>query len=93
MAYKLQTKNELRFPEWNSEDAFNWNIIQPALSKTCGALQCQSTQDYTTFGSLSGTNKWVGGVLAPNGKIYGIPHDATTVLEIDPVSKTATTFG
>ena len=33
------------------------------------------------------------GVLAPNGKIYGIPEDSTTVLEIDPVAKTATTFG
>ena len=32
----------------------------------------------STFGSLAGTWKWVGGVLAPNGKIYGIPSDATT---------------
>ena len=47
----------------------------------------------TTFGSLSGTNKWWGGVLAPNGKIYGIPHNSATVLEIDPVAITATTFG
>ena len=34
-----------------------------------------------------------GGVLAPNGKIYGIPYASTTVLEIDPVARTATTFG
>ena len=47
----------------------------------------------TTFGSLAGSRKWVGGVLAPNGKIYGIPFNSTTVLEIDPVTKTATTFG
>jgi hypothetical protein len=25
---------------------------------------------------------WAGGVLAPNGKIYGIPWDASSVLEI-----------
>ena len=37
----------------------------------------------TTFGSLAGSGKWYGGVLAPNGKIYGIPFGATTVLEID----------
>ena len=37
----------------------------------------------TTFGSLDGMNKWQGGVLAPNGKIYGIPCNSTTVLEID----------
>ena len=47
----------------------------------------------TTFGNLTGSNKWLGGVLAPNGKIYGIPFNSTAVLEIDPVAKTATTFG
>ena len=39
-----------------------------------------------TFGSLSGTNKWFGGVLAPNGKIYCVPSDSEQVLEIDGVS-------
>jgi hypothetical protein len=34
-------------------------------------------------GSLAGTNKWVGGVLAPNGKIYGIPYNSTSVLTIN----------
>ena len=45
------------------------------------------------FGSLSGPQKWHGGVLAPNGKIYGIPYESTQVLEIDPISKTTTLFG
>ena len=36
----------------------------------------------TTFGSLSGGDKWIGGVLAPNGYIYGIPFDSTSVLKI-----------
>ena len=40
----------------------------------------------TLFGSLSGTGKWYGGVLAPNGKIYVIPSNSTQVLEIDGVS-------
>ena len=47
----------------------------------------------TLFGSLTGTNKWVGGVLAPNGKIYGIPFDSTQVLEIDPITQTTALFG
>ena len=34
------------------------------------------TDTATTFGSLSGTSKWFGGVLAPNGMIYGIPYDS-----------------
>jgi hypothetical protein len=45
------------------------------------------------FGSLSGTSKWYGGVLAPNGKIYGIPYSSTQVLEIDPVAGTTALFG
>ena len=47
-----------------------------------------------TFGVLgTATSKWVGGVLAPNGKIYGIPHDSGTVLVIDPITNTVDTFG
>ena len=45
------------------------------------------------FGSLSGSNKWIGGVLAPNGKIYGIPYNSTQILEIDPVTQTTALFG
>ena len=32
------------------------------------------------YGNLTGTGKWYGGVLAPNGKIYGIPYNATQIL-------------
>ena len=31
---------------------------------------------------LSGTEKWFGGVLGPDGKIYGISFDSTTTLII-----------
>jgi hypothetical protein len=45
----------------------------------------------TNFGlTLTDGSKWVGGVLAPNGKIYGIPLDATDVLVINPENNTAT---
>ena len=46
------------------------------------------------FGSHgSGADKWQGSVLAPNGKIYGIPSSSATVLEIDPSSGTSREFG
>ena len=45
------------------------------------------------FGSFSSINKWYGGVLAPNGKIYGIPYSSTQILEIDPINQTTSLFG
>ena len=39
---------------------------------------------------LTGDFKWVGGILAPNGKIYGIPSYSTDILIIDPTTDTAT---
>ena len=55
--------------------------------KVAGVTDVSFAPQVSTFGSLSTDSyKWQGGVLAPNGKIYGIPFDATTVLEIDPVA-------
>ena len=53
-----------------------------------GAVRA-SNNTTSTFGSLSGTYKWFGGVLAPNGKIYGIPFNSTSVLCIDGVGPTS----
>jgi hypothetical protein len=52
-----------------------------------------SNDTATTFGSVAGADKWIGGVVAPNGFIYGIPYIATAILKIDPSNDTATTFG
>jgi len=35
-------------------------------------------------------SKWLGGVLAPNGKIFGMPQNAKNLLIIDPENGTAT---
>jgi len=37
--------------------------------------------------------KWLGGSYGADGCIYGMPSDATTILRIDPITNTATTFG
>jgi hypothetical protein len=47
------------------------------------------TAEQTSITGLEGTAKWIGGVLAPNGKIYCVPFNATTVLIIDPLTDTA----
>lgn len=46
--------------------------------------------ELATFGLTIPTgNKWSGGVLASNGKIYCVPYDATTILVIDTNTNTA----
>jgi streptogramin lyase len=56
-----------------------------------------STSVFSPIGTaddpLANPSNWAGGVLAPNGKIYGVPFGATNVLEIDPVAGIQTTFG
>ena len=42
--------------------------------------------DITTITVSNDTGKWHSGVLAPNGKIYGIPFNSTSVLIIDPMA-------
>ena len=46
--------------------------------------------DYGLIGSTySGSGKWMGGSLAPNGRIYCTPYTGkSTILEIDPVTDT-----
>ena len=43
------------------------------------------------FGAGSGTHKWAGGVLAPDGRIFGVPFSATSVLIINPATNTLDT--
>ncbi len=33
--------------------------------------------------TLTGTDEWAGGVLGPDGKIYGMPRNSTDILIID----------
>ena len=51
-----------------------------------------NTADTTTISGLSSlAGAWSGGVVAPNGKIYGIPQSSNSVLIIDPVTNTVVT--
>ena len=50
-----------------------------------------NSADIESITGLTGDNKWFGGVLAPNGKIYCVPRSSTSVLIIDPETNTAET--
>jgi hypothetical protein len=62
-------------------------VIDPTAEPTAVQLL-----DSTTPGQLDdpATFKWYCGVLAPNGRIYGIPRNAADILVIDPQAGTIT---
>jgi hypothetical protein len=49
------------------------------------------TSTFDNIGTPVG--KYCGGVLGINEKIYGIPYNASSILEIDPINKTLYRFG
>jgi hypothetical protein len=67
----------------------------PADNTTATAGTSGFTVTIVTNGSgiLSGTNLYAGGVLAPNGKVYSIPYNATSILVTDPDTGATFTFG
>jgi hypothetical protein len=68
-------------------EAANILVIDPVNNSA-------STTEITTItptNALTGSAKWVGGVLAPNGKIYCGVHNATNILVIDPANNSAST--
>lgn len=44
-------------------------------------------------GIVAGSVKWIGAVLANNGYIYGIPHNRSDILKIDPSDNSYSYFG
>ena len=60
------------------------------LRKINGHLQTNATTS-NMGANLTGASKWQGGVLGPDGKIYCVPFNATSILIIDPQVGTATT--
>ena len=48
---------------------------------------------FADFEEGTTADKWRSGVLATNGKIYGIPYGSENVLEIDPDLHITHTFG
>ncbi len=69
----------------------NWPALQGFLNDQAAmGVPGTPTVDTTTISGLSAAfGKWRSGVMAPNGKIYGIPSAATSVLIVDPKSNGA----
>ena len=68
----------------------NWEMLQDyLLLQAARGVTAAPTADYGSISVPASSNKWLGGVLAPNGKIYAIPCDRSDVLIIDPATDTA----
>ena len=69
-------------------------IALPSFNQTIIGEFNPVTETFSSFGSLpTGNSKTWGGVLAPNGKIYCSPYGSTSIIVIDPVNRSAYTFG
>jgi len=80
----------------NNNDIINSptiNILKQRPMEGFNSTEIPDMKFISLFGNFSGSYKWQGGVLAPNGKIYAIPCNAEQVLEIDPISGTTTLIG
>lgn len=80
--------------------AFDWREMSQAQWDRVRAIWAAEAAKGTTgtptavqlsesFASVP-SDRWTGGVLAPNGRIYGIPMAAPRILEIDPTTTPAT---
>jgi hypothetical protein len=70
----------------------------PFRNSNVGVIDPETNIFSTTLVTLAagssipaGGDKWIGGCLATNGKIYGIPQNATDILVIDPETNIAST--
>ena len=74
---------------WNWPTIPSWDVFSRQLNSEIATTTPIATRS-AMGADLSGTSRWTGGVLGPDGKIYGIPYSSTDILIIDPVAGTAT---
>jgi hypothetical protein len=81
------------FPGPDSEEIIqpdSWGTVEEYLNDQASmGVSGPPTADPFAIPISSALKKWYGGVLAPNGNIYAIPWDSTSVLIIDPETNTA----
>ena len=65
-----------------------WNVTQNAYNNNEIYSYSNPTASLRNFYTPTNVGKWVGGVVAPNGNIYCIPNNSTTILVINPITDT-----
>jgi len=88
----LYNENILYYSVSSQDWLYTWQpYLRQLVAANSGATPSFSSSLIT--GATPTGYAYIGGVLAPNGKIYCIPTYATAVGVIDPVAQTFTTFG
>lgn len=82
----------IQYPDWNGADASNWSLFETALQNE--GFPATPPETLTTHGiTYTQSDQWSGGVLAPNGRIIGIPFSRSDLLNIFTPSDGVSTFG
>lgn len=69
-------------PPWWRGLATDWNTFWKYQIQKYSSTPLNAASRSAMGATLSGSNKWFGGVLGPDGKIYGIPYNSTDILII-----------
>lgn len=88
---------ELDVPGWDrGQHITQWSTLQKHLSATAltNRTIAGSAAFVEIFGNIpaAGAYAIVGGVLAPNGKIYLVPNSTTVGIIIDPITNSISTY-
>ena len=83
------TSEVLTLPFEEISHPANWTALQQYLAEQAGMGTDGTPSVAGSIPAPSGGYKWVGGVLAANGKIYCPPRSHDSVLIIDPADDTA----
>jgi hypothetical protein len=82
-----------RFPAWDETPSDGQAFFSALRRYVAPGIEDQDDLEIlSTFGPLTGSAKWRGGVET-GSKVYGIPYDSPRVLKIDPATERVKTFG
>jgi len=87
---------DVQVPDWTTgAHITNSSTLQRYLSSVAETNSLVPASDgfVERFGTFPGSAGFFGGVLAPNGKIYCVPHGTTYCAVIDPINNSVSSIG
>jgi streptogramin lyase len=86
--------DDIPVPGWtDGKHISRWSLLQDYLSAVATTNTSPISSIYIGNIAGFGSSNYLGAVLAPNGKIYCVPYNATVCRVINPLTNTVETFG